>query len=216
MAETANRRQRPDRNSRARRLDAVAAGKGRRDADRSAAIGPQLEGAHAEHGGCRRSAGRSTRRLARVPRIAGHAGEGAVGNGLPAEFRHRGFADDDRTVLAKPGDCRRVMRLRLRGGQSRAEPGRHAGDQDVVLDADRNAVEEPLGHARHPARFGLVGATQRALTIDVAIGVDDAVEALDPFQDRAHGLHRRQNFPPVAGDKFARRQIGDSRGGHGR
>jgi len=51
MRERPERRGRPRRHARARRLDAVAAGERGGDADRSAAVGSEMDIAHAENDG---------------------------------------------------------------------------------------------------------------------------------------------------------------------
>ena len=50
-----------------------------------------------------------------------------------------------------------------------------------------DAVDEALGGAGHPAHFRFFGSSQRAVTVDVDVGVDDRVEGLDAGQiGRAH------------------------------
>ena len=134
----------------------------------------------------------SARRHARVPRIAREAGERAVAGGLPAVFGHRRLAEHDRAVLLQARHGRRIEGLRIGAGELRAEACRHARDRDVVLDAQRHAVGQPLGRSCHPSLFRCLGRRQRTFRIEVAIGVDRAVEALDARQRGLHGFNGRQ------------------------
>ena len=70
------------------------------------------------------------------------------------------------------------------GVSLRAEARGHAGDEDVVLHAHRHAVDEALRAAGHPARLRLLRRGQRAVGIEMAVGVDDRVEPLDARQRR--------------------------------
>jgi len=142
--------------------------------------------------------------LAGVPWIARHARQRTVGHRLPAEFRHRGLADQDRALFAQPGNCWRVVCRRLAGSQPRSEPGRHAGNQKIVLDTDRNAIEQTFGRARHPTRLRRYRALPRALDIQIAVGVDGAVVPVDPFEHSSKRFDRREACAPVV-----REQLGD-------
>jgi hypothetical protein len=96
--------------------------------------------------------------------------------------------------------------------QPRAKPGRHAGNLDVVLHADRNAVEEPLGCAGQPASLRRFGGSQRARGVEMAIRVDDRIEALDARQRRLHGLDGGELLGAIERNKLA----GGEEGGVGR
>ena len=103
-----------------------------------------------------------------------------------------------------------VVRRRRGGSRSGAEPSRHAGDQDVVLDADRNALDQTLeahptssafrtrGHAstrlRHPhnsrhLRCRCTGRTRSRTARTTSTG--------------------ESSFLPVAAEQFGRRQESD-------
>ena len=168
-----------------------------------------MDVAHAENDRGHAAASGAAGRHARVPRIARHPGQRAVGDGLPAEFGHRGLADDDGTLLAQAGHCRRILRRRRVRGEPRSEPRGHAGDQKVVLDADRDAVEQAARRARHPARLGLASAPAGAFAIEAAPGIHDAVVTVDLVKHGIDRLDRREGLAPVAREQLSRRQEGD-------
>src|SRR5262249_34733984 len=178
------------------------------DTDRPAAVGSEMDIAHAEHDGGHGAAGGSARRFARVPRVARHSGERAIGDGFPAELGHRGLADEDRALLAQAGNRRRIMRRRRIRRQPGTEPGGHAGDENVVLDANWDAIDETSGCARHPTGLGLPCAPAHALAIHAAIGVHNAVVAIDLIEHGVNRLDRREIFAPITREQVRDRQEG--------
>jgi hypothetical protein len=134
--------------------------------------------------------------------VAGDSGEGAVAGGLPAVLGHGGLAEHDRALLSQPRHCRSIEFLRSIRCELGAEARCHALDVDVVLDADRHAVDEALRVAGHPARLRLLCRGQRTGGIEVAVGVDDRIEPFDARQRRPHRLQRREALGTVERDEL--------------
>src|SRR5262249_40294374 len=168
----------------------------------------EMDIAHAENDGGHRAAGGSARRLARVPRVARHSGERTIGDGFPPELGHRGLADEDRALLAQAGNRRRVMRRRRIRREPGSEPRRHAGDVEVVFNANRDAIDETSGRARHPTGLGIPCAPARAFAIHAAIGVHHAVRPIDLLEHGVNHLDRREIFAPIAREQLRNRQEG--------
>ena len=193
VGDRAERAQRPGRHPAEGGLEAEDAGEARRDPDRAAAVGAEVQGAHAERAGGRGAAARAAGRPAGVPGIAGDPGERAVGDRLPAELRRGGLADQHRTLLAQARRGRGVLvpGLLARDREAAAQ-GRPAPGQDQILDRDRDAVDQAARFAPLPARFRSPRRLQRLVGIDQAERVDRRIEALDPVEHGAGGLDRRQ------------------------
>src|SRR5262245_66551064 len=83
-------------------LDAEDAGERRGNADGAAAIGADMERAHARCRGNRRAAAAAAGRHLRIPRIAGDAGQRRIGDAFPAALRRRGLAHEHRAALPPP------------------------------------------------------------------------------------------------------------------
>ena len=96
------------------RLDAENAGEGGGDADRAGAVAADMQRRNAGGAGRGRAGAAASRCVLQIPRVAGHAGQRAVADRLPAEFRGRGLAENDRAGLAQARHCRRVLRPILR------------------------------------------------------------------------------------------------------
>jgi len=94
----------------------------------------------------------------------------------------RGLADDDRALLAQPGHRRRILRRRRARREPRSKSGGHAGDEEIVLDADRDAIGHALGRARQPTRLGLARTLQGALGIHMAPGIHGAIVPIDAIE----------------------------------
>src|SRR2546430_7720965 len=97
--------------------------------------------------------------------MALHPGKWTMGTALPAEFGHRGLADEDCALLTRAGNRRRIMGCRRVGCELRSEAGGHAGDENVILDANWHTVDQALGRAGPPTRLGVPRASQGALAI---------------------------------------------------
>ena len=192
------------------RLDPDNAGESRRDADRAAAVGADMQRAHAERRRRRRAAARSARRLRQIPGIAGDARARAVGHALPAEFRRRRFAQQHGAVLEKPRHAWGVFLPGLIGRDGeRAAQRRPALRQDEILDRARHAVDQSARFAAHPARLRSPRRLDGARLIDEAECIYGGVVLLDALERGAHGLDRRQRLGGVMGEKLARGQIGN-------
>ena len=168
-----------------------------------------MQHAQSQQRGHRAAAGRAARRVVRIPRIAGDAGQRTVANANPAVLGHAGLAEDDRALLAQARDRRRIG-LRRRGvAGSRAAPRGQGLGPDIVLDRDRYAVDWPEWIARPPTRLRLGGSLQGGVQIQDGEGVDRGV-ALDAGETIARHVDRREPAAPVG-----RRQIGAGQLGYG-
>ena len=122
-------------------LEAHEAAERRGNADRSAAVRPEAEGAHAR-GNRRCGAAAGTAGGAeRVEGIRRVGTQQVVGGGRLAEFRHVGLADEDRPGTAQPANGARVVRHHVVGVRQRTERGDVTLDVKGVLDRDRDAGE---------------------------------------------------------------------------
>ena len=155
------------------------AGKGRRDADRPGAIGAEVQRRDAGGAGGRGTGAAAARGAFQIPRVAGDAGERAVADRLPAEFRGRGLTEDDGTSLAQPRDGGAVLRPILVGiDQLRPAQGRKAAHEHDVLDRDRHAVDGTERRAGTPALLGGARRRQGAVAIEEAEGVEAGLQGL--------------------------------------
>ena len=147
---------RRQRDAAAGRLQAEEAAAGGGDADRAGAVAGR--GDRHQAGGDRRgrAAARAARRALRVPRVAGDAVGGRLGEAADRQLRQQRQADDDRPRLAQPADHLGVgLGGHLEGvGAVQVDL---AGDVDFVLDRDRHAEQRPLvarrSAAPRPARL---------------------------------------------------------------
>src|SRR5258706_94998 len=87
--------------------------------------------------------------------------------------------------------------------------GGHAGDEYVVFDASRHAIEESPGRASHPASLGVLRASEGGVAIHPAIGVHNAVVPIDLIEHGTKQLERRDLFASIASEQFGNRQEGD-------
>src|SRR6516225_7577204 len=100
------------------------------------------------------------------------------------------------------------MLRRLARRELGAEPGGHAGDEQVVFDADRDAIDETSGRARRPTRLRLPCVPARALAIHPAVGIHHAVVAIDPIEHRIDHIDRRKIFASITREQLCDRQEG--------
>ncbi len=127
-----------------------------------------------------------------VPRVAGDAGQGAVADRLPAEFRGRRLAEENSAAFPKPRDRRCILvpgTFPVDG--ARAAKRRPTLGEQNVLHRHRHAVERGEGRTFPPARFGCARLRRRRLAIDQAKGVDLGIERLDPMEQRLRRFDRR-------------------------
>ena len=106
------------------RLQPEHAAERRGDADRAAAIaaGGQRHDARRDQGG--RAAAGAAGRAGSIPGVARDAGQRAVRNPLPAEFRSRCLAEEHRAGLTQARDTRRILRAWRRCRRMRADAHR--------------------------------------------------------------------------------------------
>ena len=168
------------------RLEPEHAAAVRRDADRAADVGADLEAR--EPGRPTAAADRPTNRRARgrVPRVVRRAEDLVVGLQVARPARHVGLAEHDRAGRLQLRDGRRVGGGHVVGQLDRAAGRADALDLDGVLDRDRQAVERP---ERVAARSRLVGRGGRvASALDVER--DDRVELSGSAARRDRGTGR--------------------------
>ena len=104
MGHRAEGAQGPGRDTTEGGLEADDAAEAGRHPDRAAAVGADMEGAHAQRRGDRRPAARPAGRPAGVPGVAGDLAQRVVGHRLPAQLRRRGLAEQHGPLLAQAGD----------------------------------------------------------------------------------------------------------------
>ena len=177
------------------------------DADRAAAVGPDVKRAQSRRRGRGRAAGRASRRPLEVPGIARRPEEEVVGRADPAEGRRVRLAEHDRAGALHALDHRGVLGGHVVAVERRAECRAHPLGHDEVLHREGHAVERPeqstpshqgaLGRLRLPPR-GLVGQRHK--------GVELRIDPLDPVEDRVHDLDRGDLLPPYPRRQLGRRQ----------
>jgi hypothetical protein len=110
------------------------------------------------------------------------------------------LADEGGAGGAHAGDRAGVLR-RVAAPAGRARGGGDAGDVEDVLDAQRDAAQRPAVRA---APVGLAGLLEHAVGLEVQVGVELAVEAVDALERRAGELDggqlARVEPPPRLGD----------------
>ena len=156
-----------------------AAGVGR-IAQRSADIVAEADRRHAGRERDRLAAARAARRTTRIPGVAGQPVERAVGVHAQAHVGQVGAADRDCAGSPHPFDDRRVRR-RDGIGESRDAPGRRAaGDVDIVLDGERDAVQRPQRFTGSGLAIRLDRIAARLFGENLHDRVDGRVDRLDP------------------------------------
>src|SRR5699024_4215936 len=151
----------------------------------------------------------TTRGGGQVPRITGDAGQRAVGDTLPGQFRGGGLADEDSTLLAQTCGHRGILVPRgVLGSGDRTTKGRPTTGQMDVLDRGGYTVE-PAHRFAAPQAFGRgTGGLSGFLRTHEAVRVECGVVLLDAFQDRFHGLHRGKLPGGVAVQKLFGTHVG--------
>ena len=184
-------------------LQAENAGERCRDADRSAAIRPDMKSAHAGRGGDGGASARSARRHRGVPGIAGDAGERAVGDALVAQFRCRGLAQQHGSVFPQPRRGRGILLPRLIGGNRLAAAQRRPSlRQDEVLDGGRHAVHQTLRFTFDPAFLAGARRFKSRIAIDQREGVEISVQCRDTIKAGLCHFDRGQAAAAVKAEKF--------------
>jgi hypothetical protein len=120
----------------------------------------------------------------------GDAGQRAVADPGPAEFRGGGLAEHDRTRILQPGDHRRVHRRAKPLRRLAAGMGGKVLGPGQVLDGDRQPVQRPDRTAAHQRRLGLPRLVHRTIRAEAGERVDPRLQPFDPAQDAADHLDR--------------------------
>lgn len=201
-----------------RRLEAVDAAAGGRDAARAGAVGRHRDGTEAERHGDSGAAARSARRMMLVPRVARDAVQAAVGQDLVAELRRRRLGEQDSIGLAPLGDGIGIHLGHIVLHRERREGGAQPLGQNQVLGGNR--------HAGQLAEAGaaLAPGVERIGRCAGAVGIEggDGVERLGLLDARQHALDQVAGGNLAGGEGFdvlgdgAARKIpgGDILGGH--
>ncbi len=159
-----------------RRLHTHGAGDGAGLADRATGVGAERQ-RRLERGDRGRGAAAGTAGDAlEVPRVVRGAVGGVLGGGAHRELVHVGLAQDRQARSLQARHDRGVVRRDPALEDLRAAGGRQAGGGQHVLDRDRDPVERGGGGAGGAAGVGLGGRGQRALGVDVEVGVHGAVD----------------------------------------
>ena len=153
-----------------------------------------------------------------VPRVAGDAGERAVGDALPAELGRGGLADHHGVVLAQPGDRGRVDVPRLvRVDGVRAAQRRPAAVSRMSLIETGTPSSRPSRLARAASAPPTAAASasaasastrQNALTASLTASMRSSASRATSTGDRLAGAVAR----PAARSRSARRSRGSSPG----
>ena len=165
------------------------------------ADGPQRKaGRHRRRG----AAAGAARHAVPVPRVARGAVVGVDGGAPRGPFVQVGLAQDHRPCLPEPCHYSGVLVRDPIGQHLRARGGAHPRGGQVVLDGDRNAVQQAAAAPRGQLGFGPGRVRQRPLPGHGDVRVEIRVQAVDSLQVRTGQLHRRE----IAGLDPARR-LGD-------
>ena len=203
MGDGAEGRQRIGWHPAKRRLQAEDAGKTRRNADRTAAIGAERQWRVTGSGRRRRPAGGAAGCLADIPRVAGDAGQRRIGNALPAEFRRRGAPQEHRTAFAQTRDAWCILIPGLVGADGfGAAQGGPALDQQQVLDQRRNAIDGALRLTLKPALFAQPRGVKGLRPADFHHGVEGRLMALDLGEAGLHHIDGRKLLFGIALDEL--------------
>ena len=161
---------------------------GGRVADRAGAVGCRRGGGEARGDGGAAAAGRSARGPGGVPRVAGHAPGGRLGEHRERELGEIGLADHDGARGAQPPDQLRVVRGRLvhAPGPVSGQLPRHVV---VVLHRDRDPEQRRVVPGG-PAPLRLLRLSARPLREHHPKGVQARFQAFDSLQVQLDELAR--------------------------
>ena len=144
----------------------------------------------------RRTRTRSARNQIAAHRIVGNAIGRTHADQAGRELVEIGLADDDRAGRAQPRHRSGVVGRRI-GKRRAGGGGRQAGDVDIVLDRDGNAVERKL---RGIFRAQRLGFRQRLFFIAQADEDGGIVVIANALIAARHGLRRRNGAGAMRGD----------------
>ena len=184
-----------DRAQRGLQADDAAARGG--NADGAAAIGAQRQRCHAHQRGHASAAGGAAAGVVGIPRVQRAAEQLGLGEGLVAQLRRGGLAQQDAAGRFQPRHRRCILLRHVIGEQLRSHRGAHAGGGGEVLGGERHAEQRRQRARGLPARHQRLGSGAGLLRRDGDEGVQP-LAFLDARQRRLHRLHRR-DFPPGNG-----------------
>ncbi len=192
------------------RLEPEQAAERTRDPDRAAAVAAHAGGHHAGGHRHRRTSAGAARRARAVPGVAGDAAVVGLGVGPGAELGHRGLADHDRA--GRPESADHLAVGRHRGAVAAAAEGGHrAGDVELLLDGDRDAVQRAERATAALRRVACRRLGERLPLEHHREGIESGVVLTDPRQ-RGLDLGPRAGLPrrdPAGGLRDARRLARD-------
>ena len=161
-------------------LHAGQSAQGRRNPNRSAAIGAGGHRHHARGDRGRTATRRPTRGMRQRPRVGRASKDQVVGVALPAVLRRVRLADHHRAGGAKAGDLHRIGLGRwIAGEQAGAIARDEAGRGFEILDTDRDAGERTDRLAGRDSIVDTRGFREGALAVDGDERVHLRVDALD-------------------------------------
>ena len=154
---------RVDRDPAEARLQGEDAAPGRRQAQRAADVGADVQRPVAGRHRRARAGAAAAGPLAQVPGVARQRMEARQARRQHAVVGHRRLAEDHRARLAHPRRRRRVARRRHEHAGRGAHRHRRAAGGDVLLDRRRHAVDRAERLALQPARLGGARRGERRL-----------------------------------------------------
>ena len=199
---------RVDRNPAEARLQGEDAAPGRRQAQRPADVGADVQRPVAGRDRRARAGAAAARLLAQVPGVARQRMEARQARGQHPVVGHRRLAEDHRARLAHPRRRRRVARRRHEQARRGAHRHRRAAGGDVLLDRRRHAVDR-----RRAARPSRQRASRGARRRERRLGIERIgrlqvrLPGGDARQHRLGRLDRRELAPPVERDQLGRAEL---------
>ena len=179
------------------RLQPEDAGARRGDPDGAAAVGADRQRSQPGRDRRARPTARAARRAVEVPRVARDAEQQVVGGADPAEGGRVGLAELDGPRRPEPLHHRRVLGGDIVGVEPRAERRPDPLRDHEVLGGERHPVERSEGDALlREGALGGAGILHRLIGRQRDERVERGVHALDPREDGAHHLHRRELLLP--------------------
>ena len=160
------------------------------------------------------SAARTTCGPSRIPRIAGDAVQGTVRVNAQPHVGQIGPPDRHRPGLAHPLDDWRVEGNHGPSERRQSPRGRRAGQIDVLLDGEGDAVQRSQRVFGGDLAIRLVGALARLLRQNLDDGVEFRIDGRDPSEMRLDNLVARHLFPGDESRQFARRTAPQVRHGY--
>ena len=192
------------RNDAERRLESRDAAAGGGDPDRAAPIGAERERHLSARERRRRASARTAAGRLGIERIEGATEERAVGEGLVAELRGGGLADEDGAFRPKPGNRHRVVFGRGRFEEPRSHRGAHAGAHDEILCGIGQAVQRTAHASRRDLALRLPRGFERLIVGDADECVDAGLALVDAGEHAFHDLDRRDGPALHQGRELAR------------